>query len=376
VFNQRVLGKRFANSKQRSTINKNALTFLVICSTFCIHTQVVMSLFDEYSDEKWWVRAGVRVARKFARFDKKWQLAIMLFTTATACWSVYSLFVCVAAWSGSGAAVIDSSVLKTNALYGQFADHVDAYRWYRDKDPIVAQHVLDARARVNRSELLTLVSSSDTETQVSRTVPCLDLFATDVDKKTLLDRMMYESMQFLQHNPAQLCTCGDMLSHPLRYLAAYSPTKRDAFSGTEDESEHTNATAAATSADDSKNFFHAFNPEDELEAAYDSLDTAALTTNNIELAAVVENQDTRYNERRGEFVILRRTSIRLQLMDLHCHKQVVRMRNTLAYCTQQCLDLMRGIDVRERARMQYARGVQLNAEKFKEINRQRRHSEL
>lgn len=323
-------------------------------------------MFDEYSDEKWWVRYIERAARRLKRFNKWWHWALICGGVVSGSAALYALFVHTLGFGES--LHIDEQALRASSFYGQLGDHVDAYRWLKEseRDPLVSEHVIEARRGLNHSEWLVLVDSSTRTEPHSRDITCAELFSVDSGTALALNKMFYETIQFLYDNPAlgQPCACAPMFGHHMRYLAVYSGggSKRHVFDADAvDEEEH--SSAHQHSAD---NIFHALNILDEMETVYDRLDSGALAAQNIELAAVREEQPTRYNEPRGSYIVLRRTKLRLALLDRQCHKKVVRMRDSLAFCTQRCLDMMRGIDVRERARMQFSAGVQLNQHLFKQ----------
>jgi hypothetical protein len=109
---------------------------------------------------------------------------------------------------------------------------------------------------------------------------------------------------------------------------------------------------------------HALNVVDDLEREYDVLDSETLASNYVKLTVLNESQDERYNEARGSFAVIRRMRVRVLFLDRFCHKQVNRLTNMLAVCAQRCFDMMRGIDARERARMQWRLGVRLNEHIF------------
>jgi hypothetical protein len=109
---------------------------------------------------------------------------------------------------------------------------------------------------------------------------------------------------------------------------------------------------------------HMFNPIDEQEEMYDTLDAEQMKELNIGLNFSAEHQDYRYNVSRGHYTLLRRTRMRISYQNEECRRLRPWINGGPVLCMQECFDLMRGIDVRERARMQFAKGVILNQQQF------------
>jgi hypothetical protein len=151
-----------------------------------------------------------------------------------------------------------------------------------------------------------------------------------------------------------------MLGREISYLAVYTSKL--------DEGLPPNATDAQILGDSSRSVTHFFNIDDVQMESYDKLDAEKLKQSGIGLQITTEDQNYRYNASRGAFKLIRRTSVRITYKDAQCISRAARFDGAIALCAQECLDLMRGIDVRERARLQFRQNVTLNAEYFNKTN--------
>jgi len=250
---------------------------------------------------------------------------------------------------------VDESALRASALYGTLPEHTAAFRWLDNQsDALVAQHVLDARARVHHAVDLVLVADGVRETP-SDAIECADLFATDDDRTAALQSLFYHAARYLRANADERCVCAPQFGHRVRYAALRSKHDRELARMVRE----TRGDGALEMLDADNAVYHMLNPTDSVADAYDALDANALA----HLTVTRESQPTRYNDAaRGNhtFAVVRRDALRVELMDRQCHTQVVQLKGPLAHCMQRCLDQLRGISVRERAERQRAHGVALN----------------
>jgi hypothetical protein len=305
------------------------------------------------SDDKWYVRLVALLGRRFKRM--RWQQKAMLSVSVSlAALLVYWLVCRLAGFDG-----LDMASVRATSLYGQLPEHVEAYRWLNEneRDPLVSDHVITARQSLAQTTQLVLVGSRTDEKQhVALAVDCKQIFSTKRNASEYYDALLGHTAEYLEANAGSVsCACGPMFGYTTRHLAIYlrGAHKQEAMHDEQDGRKEA--------------VLHLLNVTDELEAAYDELNVAVLTQNNVNITVVREHQNERYNEARGEYAVIRRTRLRLEGQDTLCHRQTIRLWSELAVCAQRCLDLMRGIDVRERARMQWeAASVRLNVAAFGE----------
>lgn len=299
-------------------------------------------MYDDYdaSDEKWYVRLLAALARRKSKMKARdWLIA---------CGATFGLFllyalVCILLGYGN---VVDEATLSASSFYGELPSHTAAYVWVGgQRDAQISRHVFDARRNfsLDVSRHIALVASSfDDSRGVAHAVECSDTLSANSSLRTELLEAMAHSEALLKEPGAPPCTCAPVFGYDLQQLAF----------------------AAPTAGADGDAFVHAFGIHDKLSSAYDALDSAALGVAEIKLAVTNESQNERYNQARGSFAVIRRARLRLSFADRHCHSQTLWLANELAVCAQRCLDLMRGVDVRERARMQWRLGIRLNEQQF------------
>ena len=263
---------------------------------------------------------------------------------------------------------------------------------------VVAATVVSARDLLKHARQIVVVHSNHCDIANSTAIVCADAAAYPTPRMTqeqiFYKRMQLQAYRFLAHNHKQRpCVCGPLLGYKVRYLAIYAGTKTKLLASMlQNSGDKAPATATATESDTTPpttddavpsqenmaSFIkeidvdrntnavvvHMFNPSDEHEDIYDALDAAQMKERNIGLEISLESQNYRYNETRGVFNVLRRTRIRAAYQDEECRWLRPWISGAAAICVQECFDLMRGIDVRERARMQYKNGVLLNDKYF------------
>lgn len=212
-----------------------------------------------------------------------------------------------------------------------------AYVWLDGvADAHVADHVIEAR-RGSNSSLLVLVGSRATEPSATRSATCNELLSQQAHLP-----LMAAAETYLRKAGRSNCVCAPQLGSAVAYIA---------FRG------------SAATADDA--VVHMFNPVDSSADAYESLDADRLVQLGIGLSRVeAANQNYRYNVARGNYTLLRRTTLSVVGIDVTCQRNRVGLSGALALDAEECLDLLRGVDVRERARRQLERGVTLNAALF------------
>ena len=224
-----------------------------------------------------------------------------------------------------------------------------AYKWLDElADSSVAQHVIDARAG-KQVGLLVLVAATKDDSAPASDVPCRKMFSTNDQVQNFYAALMDDAEQFLAGTNHTLCVCAPQLGRNVRYMAfrADSRTTNDRAKGSLSE-------AGGGSV------LHLFNPVDSTADAYDSLDDTQLASLGVGLKVSVESQDYRYNRARGNYSLLRRTKLSIVGVDRACHRERIGLFDQLAVAAEECLDLLRGIDVRERASRQAKLGVILN----------------
>lgn len=221
-----------------------------------------------------------------------------------------------------------------------------AYKWLDEQaDATVAQHVIDAR--VNKQlGLLVLVASTKDDSAPATDVPCKKMFSTNDAVQNYYASLMEDAEQFLVTANHTLCVCAPQLGRSVRYMAFRADTGTTRGSSSLDE--------------EGGKVLHLFNPVDSAMDAYDSLDDSQLASLGVGLKVAVESQDYRYNRARGSYSLLRRTKLSIVGVDRACHRERIGLFDQLAVAAEECLDLLRGIDVRERANRQAKLGVILN----------------
>lgn len=307
-----------------------------------------MQMWNEYNDDDpLRMRVIAALGRWLRRMKKWWHWAILfgLFVVVTV--GLLWFLIYLLGWDLSA---IDDSQMRADPLYGLAPEHTDAYRWLDNKpDTAVSAHVIEARKNLNFTKWLNVVGTGAVELPV-RLVECeSELFSGNAQTTVYYNTLFHETSHFLENNRAAPldCTCGVYFGRNIRHVAIYR-------NETAPDDHNRNVRAPV---------LHLLNVQDMYEREYDQLDETAMEGQ--KLAVVKEKQDFRYNgERRGVYAIVRRKMLRLDTLDRQCHQQVIQVFDRLAFCVQRCLDTMRGIDVRERARMQYRSGIKLNAALF------------
>lgn len=356
--------------------------------------------YDGYDDEPVHRRYALRLAELLRKTSL---LKISLVPTSLTL--VYVLY-CLFAWMNGDVDVATNQIL-ASAHYKLSPYDTQNYRVIDTRNDQsracnVSEHVVQARSAIQNSNKLSLILEDNdaqltTTTTTANAVECVDFLNKQHSSK--LWSMMYEANDFLinnkranennqtshqqQHDPWP-CVCGPQLGYNYNYMAVIQKSTSTSDKVIESIEKDNNAldksvdgTATDTDVsggaklhelDDDYVVVHFFNLQDKQADAYDQLDGDALALNDIMLGVRHDvNENYRYNVGRGSFSLIYRKVVRLNLMDRHCHSQKVTMHNSLAFCTERCLDQLRGIDVRQRAFMQHERGVRLNTVGFEKL---------
>jgi hypothetical protein len=227
-----------------------------------------------------------------------------------------------------------------------------AYKWLaNNRDTSVSQHVIDARAGKSMG-LIVLVPRHRQDAVVSGDVKCSTMFSTNESVQNFYTELMIDAEEFLRGANHTACVCAPQLGRHVKYMAFRADAHTTAPSANE---------VLGESSDDNNNrILHLFNPIDSSADAYETLNDADLVALGVGLKVTIESQDYRYNEARGTYSVLRRTKLSIVGVDKACHRERIGLMNQLAVSAEECLDLLRGVDVRERAARQEKLGVILN----------------
>lgn len=230
----------------------------------------------------------------------------------------------------------------------------EAYAVQRENvSGVVAEHVVRAREAIVESRFMVLLPDTVCDAAALPPMQCADFsalpsaLATPRQKEIL--RMQYAATRFLTSSRAS-CVCGPELGYPYRYVGV-----RMLLDG-----------LPTTLADGS--VLHMFNPVDLYADLYATLDASAMKRRFIGLAVDEASQDYRYNASRGTFKLVLPTQVHVEYENRECRAALLtnteREHVQRGYCIRQCLDMLDGVDVRERARRQAALGVVLNKAYF------------
>lgn len=295
--------------------------------------------YDPNEETRWYRRLIVRVGRTAEQLRARARMLMLGILFLFACYCIISY--------ARGGTVVDLALV--DSPY-----NVARYRWHDNiRDSKVSRSTVDARRGLAHANLLTLVASSDSDLTESMPIQCRDLLSRNAETARFYNEMFDDADTYLRANVnnGSLCVCAPMLGKAVRYIALAARLHD------------------RQNEEDNLHIEHAINPSDEHAAQYKALDAAFFERNNIDLSIENESQNYRYNEPRGTFSVLRRQKVVLTLVDKACNKQKMTVSGELALCTQQCFDLIDGIDVRYRARMQWMhQGVRLNEAEFVTFN--------
>lgn len=291
------------------------------------------SAYDDFFAYSRYERLIVRLGRLAERWRARFCAVL------AACIVLFAIYAIVL--HQSGGITVDQSVIVNSAYYKESLHNSSLYTWLADvRDDNVSSSVISARKALARADLLPLVASTTNDSTMAPTMKCGDLLSVDAAVARFYNDLLYDTAEFLTNTST--CACAPMFGKSVRYMA---------FAGSKQAAK----------------LEHAINPVDTHADEYDALDANFFAENRIDLVIEQENDDYRYNEPRGHFAVIRRSKLAIALLDKECRKQKLKVTSHLALCAQRCFDMMRGIDVRERARMQYVRGVTLNKATFEAL---------
>jgi hypothetical protein len=296
------------------------------------------TLIEEDEDMRWHERAVIRCAR----LNRKWLRNTLL---ALAALVLFVLLAMPLRYLFGYAEVVPPFIV-SDARHVHSPRSPLAYLWLHGAaDAHVSEHVIDARRGTN-SSLLVLVGSRATDTVAARAATCNELLSQQAHVG-----LMVAAEKYLQKAGRRNCVCAPQLGSDVAYIALRSNGKA--------------GTAEGEAAGKSGTIVHLFNPSDSSADAYEALDAERLVQLDVGLSRVEgANQNYRYNVARGNYTLLRRTKLSIVGIDSGCERSRVGLSGALALDAEECLDLLRGVDVRERARRQFQVGVTLNAALF------------
>lgn len=313
---------------------------------------------DEFYTPEWRRKPAMYCARCGAFFFMRWRRCLLVSLVLGFCAALYMYSVVT-----SGELEPDPALVLKSTHYVLPPTDPSLFRWYGGvADANVSQSVVDARHGMSLSKLLVLNPEYDIVPRKSIKVKCSDLLSLDAGVSHV--EVIHDMTQFAATNVDEesqsMCTCAPLFGKDLAYLIVAS--KRSALSNPEQ-------VEAAHKADGVLNerdiyFEHILNPEDAHQLAYDTLNGLALEEAGIDLKVTEETDNHRYNAPKGVYLLIRRKKIVLSLLDRVCHHERLTLSGPVALCVQYCLDVIRGITVRERALMQHRSGVRLNEAAF------------
>lgn len=220
-----------------------------------------------------------------------------------------------------------------------------AYAWLDGRaDNNVGSHVTSARAKLGinaaAAARLVLVGANVDDSAPARNIACDAQSARDFAHRQAYVDLMSRAEQFLaEAKDGASCVCAAQLGSSVNYIAFRSEALGEQV-------------------------MHMFNPTDSSLEPFEQLDAERLAQLGVPLTRSTANQDYRYNKARGSYVVLRRLELSIVGVDAMCVRQRITVKQRSALQAEECLDLLRGIDVRDRARRQWQRGVLLNADQF------------
>jgi len=223
-----------------------------------------------------------------------------------------------------------------------------AYSWLNGvADPTVGEHVIVAR-RGFADARLALVASTVDDSAPAHRLTCAELTTHDLAARQALVDLIALAEQYLAKTPHLNCVCAPQLGTDRSYMVFRQVA----------------------------GFFHMFNPVDSTADEYETLDGDRLAQLGVGLTQITTNQNYRYNVARGNFTVLRRLHLSIVGVDAACLRNRLAVKDHLALDAEECLDLLRGVDVRERARRQFERGVIFNSDYFGALANNKSQSEL
>lgn len=284
------------------------------------------AVIDEDPDMRWQERLVIRCAR----LNRAWMRNILLTLGALLVFVLVTMPVrYLFGYTDVVPAFVASDMRELHSPHSPLA-----YVWFRDRaDTYVAPHVVNARRGTNSSLLVLQSAFVPDVTWNSYTATCEELLS-----QHKFAGLLAIAEKHLLRNAQFSCVCAPQLGYDVAYIAFRGDTKGG--------------------------IVHMFNPVDETADAYEELNAERLAQLGVGLSRVEANQNYRFNRARGNFTLLRRTKLSVVGVDSTCQRNRVGLKAAAALEVEECLDLLRLVDVRERAARQYRRGVLLNAAHF------------
>jgi peptide deformylase len=309
-------------------------------------------MYDEFDGESRLTRISVQLSRRMAATSLVAKVTLSLVGVGVVCW--LGSLVGHAFFESAHSAT--SEAIKRSDLYGTLPEHVDAYQWLGDvKAERVAQHVIDARAKLQRTNQLVLVADFIPDSAAA--LVTREFLFTERER---LARTLHETSSFLEANPSELCVCAPQFGIDLRHIALRYTAAPDAAE------EPAGGDTSVRLSEGGLPIFHMFNPENTDSKAYDDLSAEAFDAAGVKVSLSEESAAARYNdERRGfegdNFTVIRPDKVVVEMIDFMHHTQFLTVRGEMAHCVQRCLDLLDGLSIFDRALRQFEHnGVHLN----------------
>lgn len=311
------------------------------------------------ADDPWRVRFAYRVGRCFNTPCRKLLGYIVLF------WLLWLVFSVASTYVGAVFGADETIIIEHSAHFSYAPEDARAYTWltrrgngsYHVETEVngsVSDTVITARVAMQYGRNIVLLRNVTCDASPVDRMPCADFSALPSSKMTPrqaeIVRMQYQACRYLLNNLWTPCVCAPMLGFNYHYIALrVSPVENDGDA-----------------------CMHLFNPEDQYRRHYNALDAPALKELDVGLFLKTEHENYRYNETRGVYRVLRYTRMAIDFETKQCKHALFAVHTqrhpvVVAQCLQYCLDKLDGIDVRERARMQYKQGVVLNNDYFDRV---------
>lgn len=304
------------------------------------------------ADDHWRTRYAYRIGRCF---NTPYRKALGYILVASLVWLVFST---ASTYLGEVFGADEQIIIEHSAHFSYALNDARAYTWLErrgngsyyvdtEMNGSVSSSVVEARVGMQYGHNIVLLHGATCDASPTERMTCADFSVLPSTKMTArqaeIVRMQYQACRYLYNNAQTSCVCAPMLGFNYRYAALRVPAEEN----------------------DGDACLHLFNPLNQFRQQYDALDGVALKHINVGLLVKSEHENYRYNETRGTYRVMRLTRMTIDYETKQCkhalHSASV-LREPVAdtACLQYCLDKLDGIDVRERARLQYGQGVVLN----------------
>jgi len=306
------------------------------------------------ADDPWRVRFAYRIGRCFNTPYRK-MLGYLLLV-----WLLWLVFSIASTYLGAVFGADEQIIIEHSAHFSYAPHDARAYTWLQRRgngsfhietevNGSVIDTVIAARIGMHYGQNIVLLRNSTCDASPAERMTCDDFSVLPSTKMTPrqaeIVRMQYQACRYLHATLWTPCVCAPMLGFNYHYIALRVPPDEN----------------------DGDACLHLFNPTDQYRKHYNALDAVALKEFDVGLLVKTEHENYRYNETRGVYQVMRYTRMAIDFETKQCKHTlftVLRQPIVVAQCLQYCLDKLDGIDVRERARMQYKQGVVLNRAYF------------